>query len=411
MISWVDAVFFFYMFVGLYMLSLFFFIYFPNRKNLFSYPKAKPEPISIVIPCYNEAENIGGTIESLLKLNYPKEMIEIIVVDDKSTDNSVEIIKRYTNKYKNVRLIVNKKNSGGAAEPTNIGIRAAKYDYIAVTDADSTPHPDSLIRMIGYLQEDEKVGGVTCSVLAKNPKNFVQYLQSVEYFVIAFNRKLLDFIDAVYVTPGPLALYKKKVLFEIGLFDTKNLTQDIEIVWRMLNHGYKVRMSLSASVYSATPYTFKDWWKQRIRWTIGGNQCILKYKNVLFKKGIFGYFVIPFFSLSLFIGLFGLGLFTYLFARRIFLSYLSAKYSIYASTAIVSLSELTFYPSILNFFGASLFLLGLGFTLFSLNMMKEYGAKNHKLLNILFYTLVYLSVQPFIMIAAIYKQAIGKYSW
>lgn len=411
MINWVDAVFFFYMFVGLYMLSLFFVIYFPNRKNLFFYPRGKIEPVSIVVPCYNEEKNIGKTIESLLNLNYPKDMFEIIVVDDKSKDNSAEIVKKYADKYKNVRLIVNKKNSGGAAEPTNIGIKAAKYNYVAVTDADSTPHPDSLIRMIGYLQNDEKVGGVTCAVLAKKPENFIQYLQSVEYFVIAFNRKLLDFIDAVYVTPGPFALYKKKVLLEIGMFDTKNLTQDIEIVWRMLDKGYKVRMCLAASVYSATPSKFKDWWKQRIRWTIGGNQCIYKYRKVIFKKGIFGFFIIPFFSLSLFIGLFGLGLFSYLLGRRMLVSYLSTKYSIYASTAIVSLEELSFYPSILNFFGASLFLLGAGFTFYAINVLKEYRNYNYKILNILFYMIVYLSVHPFIMITALYKQAIRRYSW
>ena len=97
--NWVDLVFFFYIFVGLYMLSLFVFIYFPNRGNLFSYPRGKIEPVSIVMPCYNEAETIGGAIESLLKLNYPKEMIEIIVVDDKSKDNSAEIVRRYTKKY------------------------------------------------------------------------------------------------------------------------------------------------------------------------------------------------------------------------------------------------------------------------------------------------------------------------
>src|SRR3989338_10605207 len=126
----VESIFFFYMFVGLYMLSLFLLIYFQNKSRLFSYPKGKPEPVSIIIPCYNDASSIGAAIESILKIKYPKNMIEIIVVDDCSTDNSAEIVSNYVKKYKNVRLIVNKRNSGGAAEPTNIGILAARLPIL-----------------------------------------------------------------------------------------------------------------------------------------------------------------------------------------------------------------------------------------------------------------------------------------
>jgi len=410
-LSTIDIIFFIYMFIGLYMISLFLIIYIPNRKKMFDHAKGKPEPISIVVPCYNEGENIGKTIQSLLNLNYPKKMIEIIVVDDCSTDNSVEIAKKYSKKYKNIKVIVNKRNSGGAAEPTNIGVKAAKYKYIAVTDADSYPEKDSLIKMIGFLQEDETVGAVTCSILAKNPKKFIQRLQAIEYVVIAFGRKLLDFIDAVYVAPGPLALYRKDLLIKVGLFDTKNLTQDIEIIWRLLSHGYKTRIALSAKVYSETPTKFKIWWKQRIRWTIGGTQCILKYKTLFLKRGMLGLFIIPFFTLSLFLGLFGLSLFTYLISRRFLLTYLTTKYSIYAQTAILRFEDLTFTPSVLNFFGAALFFVGLGFTILTIFVMNEKGVKNKNIPRTLFYQLIYLMIYPIILIAALWKLMRGKYSW
>lgn len=410
--TFVDVVFFFYIFVGLYMLSLFVFIYMQNRKEIFEHPLGKPEPVTIVMPCYNEGEHIGEAIESMLKLDYPKDMIEIIVVDDKSRDNSAEIVRRYTKKYKNVRLIVNKRNSGGAAEPTNIGIMAAKHDYIAVADADSTPNRDALIRMIGYLQENKKVGGVTCAVLAKPPRTFMQKLQAIEYAVIAFNRKMLDMVDSVYVTPGPFALYRKKTLVKVGLFDTKNLTQDIEIVWRLISKGYVARMCLATAVYSATPERFKQWWRQRIRWNIGGTQTLMKYKGLVFRKGMLGAFIIPFFSASLFIGLFGLGMYIYLMSRRLLVAYLSTKYSLAASTAVVSLQDLSFSPSVLNFFGAILFILGLSFTLLALFVMKEYHLKrSNSFFNIMFYIIVYLAVYPFIMVTSLTKLATGKYSW
>ena len=410
-LNFIEFVFFLYIFIGLYMLTLLITIYLPNRKRIFKYPKGKPEPVSIVISCYNAEKVIGGTIESLLNLDYPKNMIEIIVVDDKSTDNSVKIVRKYTKKHKNVRLIVNKKNSGGAAEPRNIGIKAAKYDYVAFTDDDSEPEKDALLKMIGFLQEDKKVGGVTCAVMAKDPRTFMQKLQAIEYTIIAWNRKLLDLVDAVYVTPGPFALYRKKVLLEIGLFDKKHLTEDIEIVWRMLANGYKARMCLAARVYSETPVKFSKWWKQRIRWNIGGTQCILQYKSLIFRRGMLGAFIIPFFSASLFIGLFGLGLFIYLLTRRVLVYYLSTKYSIYASTTILTLQDLTFSPSILNFFGAVLFLLGAFFTFYGLGVMRELKKKHTNIFNILFYMLIYLAIYPLIMITALYKLATGRYSW
>ena len=394
------------------MTSLLIFIWYPNRKKLFEHPLGKPVPISIIMPCYNDSKTIGDAIDSLMNLKYPQEMIEVIVVDDKSQDNSVDIVNEYIKKYSGkLKLILNPKNSGGAAEPTNLGIKSAKYDFIAVTDADSMPEPDALIKMIGFLQQNNRVAAVTCAVMARGSQTFMQKIQMIEYSIIAWNRKLLDCVDAVYVTPGPFALYKKSALIEVGLFDTKNLTQDIEIVWRLLSHGYIARMCLGARVYSETPLKFKQWWKQRIRWNIGGTQCIVKYRKTLFKKGMLGAFIIPFFSFSLFLGLFGLALFTYLFIKRIIIKYLATKYAIYGGATLLRFQDLNIHPTVLNFFGFALFLWGFVFTMIGLGIMDMRKKPETKLFNILFYLLVYLTIYPFIMITALTKYIRGKYTW
>jgi len=378
---------------------------------MFSYPASKPVPVSIIVPCYNASATIGAALDSLLKLEYPKDLLEIIVVDDKSKDNSVAIVNNYVKKYSNIRLIVNTRNSGGAAEPTNIGVKHAKYEIVAVTDDDSTPEPSALRKMLGFLQQENKTAAVTCAVLARSRNTFMQKLQAIEYTSIAWSRKLLDSVDSVYVTPGPFALYKKKVLIEVGLFDTKNMTQDIEIVWRLLSKGYRARMCLAARVYSETPKTFKKWFKQRVRWNIGGTQTLMKYRGLVFKKGMLGAFIIPYFSMSLFLGLFGLGMFFYLMGRRIAVSYISTHYSLAAHTTVLRLSELSFSPSVLNFFGAILFLLGLVFTLLGIGIMRERLLHYRNIFNIVFYMLVYLTIYPFIMITGLYKLVRGTYSW
>lgn len=409
--GFIDSVYLLYTFVGLYMIVLMFFVYFPNRKKMFKYPLGKPEPVSVIVPCYNAAHNIGKTIDALLNLDYPKNMIEIIVVDDASTDNSKEVIQSYVDKHKNVRGIFRKENFGMASGPTNQGIRAAEHEYILVTDDDSSPEKDALKKMIGFLQKDKTVGAVTPTILVKNPKKFIEKLQAIEYIMISFSRKLLDFVDSIYVTPGPFALYKKKVLLEVGLFDEKNMTQDIEIVWRLLSHGYKARMVLGARTYVDSPKDIKSWWRQRIRWNIGGAQTMFKYKRWIFRENMLGRFILPFFSISLFIGLFGLGMLVYLLSRRFIYSYLSAKYSATAETAIIVLSDLSLNPSILNFFGIVLFIIGLFYTLFGIYTMSELRKEHMGFYSMTIYLTIYLSIYPINLIHSLIKMARKNYSW
>lgn len=409
--TFVDVVFFFYSFVAIYMLSLMVITYLSNRKEMFDHPSGKPEPVSIIIPCYNEGRTIGRVIESIFQMDYPKDMIEIIIVDDFSQDNSVEMIRPYTKKYKNVKLIALPENSGGPAKPTNTGIKAAKYDYILAMDSDSFPKKDALKKMIGYLQEDKEIGGVTCSILVNKPNTFAQRIQHIEYIVIAFARKLLDFIDAVYVTPGPFALYRKEVLFEIGLFEEGNLTQDIEIVWRMMAHGYKARMVLPARVYVDSPRRFKAWWNQRVRWNVGGTQTLWKYRKWSLRNNMLGLFVIPFFTMSMFLGILGLGLFIYLGIKRLFLFLLSSSYSVGAQASIIQFSDFSLNLSILNFFGIALFVLGTTYSLFGIWAMKEVPLKKLKIFNLTFFLSLYLMIYPLIMIAALWRMARGNYSW
>jgi cellulose synthase/poly-beta-1,6-N-acetylglucosamine synthase-like glycosyltransferase len=288
---------------------------------------------------------------------------------------------------------------------------AAKYEYVALTDADSCPHRDNLLKMIGFFQEDEKVGAVTSAVLAKKPYTFMQKLQAIEYKIISFNRKLLDCIDSVYVTPGPFTLYKKKILIEVGMFDTKNMTQDIEIVWRMLYHGYKARMSLSTATWSVTPQKFRAWWRQRMRWNLGGLQTMLKYKKFFFRKGILGAFILPFFVISMLTGIVGIGLFAYLTFKRLWVSYFATQLSFIAGTEILRFSELNLSPSVLNFFGLSLIVFGGMFTFFGLSIVKEKELRDKNLLVLGFYFIFYLALYPILLITSIYKLIRGNYTW
>ncbi|MEK6848295.1 MAG: glycosyltransferase [Nanoarchaeota archaeon] len=394
-----------YMFVGLYIFFLFVFIYYKNRKELFAYPRNEKEyTISVLIPAYNEEDAIGNTIEAVMSSTVPFK--EVIVINDGSRDKTAEIVRMMMKRHNNLKLF-DKLNSG-KADSLNQAIKIAKGELIAVVDADSYPEATAVEKMLGFFN-DGKVGAVTCAILVKNTDTFLGKLQAIEYRVIAWTRKLLGCIDSIYVTPGPLAIYRKRVFLEAGGFDTKNLTEDIELTWHLAELGWRREMCLATTVHTTAPSKFKQWFKQRIRWDMGGLQTIYKYRQMFLKKGMLGFFILPFFITSLFLGVLGIGVFVYVFSRRFLSTYFQTRYSFLSDTPIISLDDLFITPSVLNFFGIFMFLLGFFFTLFALKHTKKEGSFNMFIL--LFYMVFYLLLYPIILIVSIYKLAKKDIKW
>lgn len=399
-----------YSFIAFYFLFLFLLIYAKNRKDFFSIPKiTKNHSLSIVIPCYNEEKNIGGTIEAVLNSDY-KGLKKIIVVDDCSTDNSYAVIKKYAKKYKKIMALKTPKNTGKASGSKNYGAKFADTELIGFVDADSYPQKDAIKKMIGFF-DDKNIVSVTSSIFVKKRKRFIEKLQSIEYRIIAFTRKLLGFVGAIYVTPGPLAIYRKKAFDDVGRFDENNLTEDIEITWRFLSKGYKIEMSVPSKAYTVAPNRFKTWYLQRVRWNIGGIQTINKYRRAFARKGILGSFVLPFFILSWVLGILGIAILIYRGFRRITIHYLITKYSIGAQTAVLTLREINLTPSVLLFFGTAILLLSLLFTILALSYSKEKEFKRVGIFNILIYSFIYLLAYPVILITSLFKYVKKEKAW
>ena len=396
------------MFIALYFLFLFALTFIQNRREMFSIPKTnKKYTVSVLVPSFNEEESLEMSVEGILKTDY-KNLLEVIIINDGSTDNTLDVAKKLEKKYSKVRVL-DKKNSG-KADSLNKAIKIAKGELIVVIDADSYPDSHALSSMVGFF-DDEKVGAVTTRILVKNKKNLIENMQAIEYKVIAFTRKLLGFLDSIYVTPGPMALYRKSALKKIKGFDKKNLTEDIEATWHLIHDGYKIKMSFISKAVTVCPDTLGKWIKQRIRWNIGGYQTLLKYKHCFFRKGMLGFFILPFFSFSLIIGVFGLSLLFYRIFIRFVSTYISTKYSIISNTTIFTLRDINLNPSILNFLGIVLFVMGMAFLLFALRLINKHTHERESFFSVVFYSLLYILLRPIVLIVSMYKFSTGKYSW
>ena len=233
----------------------------------------------------------------------------------------------------------------------------------------------------------------------------------MEYHVIAFTRKLLDYVDAIYVTPGPLALYRKSALEDIGGFDTKNMTEDIEVTWHLAYNGYKRRMCLATKATTVVPDKIKQWYRQRRRWNVGGLQCVAKYRKCLGKKEMLGYFILPFFVLQLFLGALGLGIFIYLAITRLIRDFLYAKYSLDVGVPLLTRNDLLITPSFLNYLGIIIFILGAIFTIMALWILEYRAYLKRNIFNLFFYLLFYIAIYPLIMVSATYRFIKGKSRW
>ncbi len=410
MLDFITIVYLVYTFIALYFLFLFIIIYLKNKNKIFEVPKLTREySLSIVVPCYNEEESIGGTIEALLHSDY-KNLRKIIVVDDRSTDNSYQIIKRYAAKYSRVMAVQTPKNTGKASGSKNYGSRFVKTDLIGFVDADSYPEKEAIRNMIGFFDNPD-IAAVTSSVLVKERNNFIEKLQAIEYKIITFSRKLLGFVDAIYVTPGPLAIYRKNLFDKVHGFDERNMTEDIEITWNFVSHGYKVAMSTISRVYTVAPDKFKLWYKQRIRWNVGGIQTINKYKNNFMKAGMLGVFILPFFVMSWVIGVIGILFLAYRIISQAIIWFLSISYSAQAQTAVLTLRDINFTPTILFFFGMALLVLGTAFTLVALSYTKEKGFKKQGIFSFFVYSFVYLLAYPVILVNSAFKYITKTHKW
>jgi len=276
-------------FISLFTSVLYFLSFIVENKKLKAPPwKGSLPKVSVIVPAYNEEKSIAKTIETLLKLDYPKEKLDIIVVNDGSKDNTLG----EASKYKKFIRIFTKPN-GGKASAVNLGIEKAKGQFIATMDADSFVNSDALLNMIGFFQE-KNVACVTASMLIKDPKGFWLRMQAVEYAFGVFLRKAFSLLDAVHVTPGPFSIYRKTFFDKYGGFSEDTITEDTEMAMRIQSKGYRIRTSLTSVVYTIGPNNFKDLYYQRRRWYTGFLENVIKYRKLLNPKyGELGVLMLP----------------------------------------------------------------------------------------------------------------------
>ncbi len=266
-------------------------------------PKRYPS-VTVLVPCWNKAETLGGTVESLLALDYPREKLSITIIDDGSTDNTYEAAQRFA---QNPQIkILQKQNEGSKYSALNYGIAQSDSELVGCLDADSFVAQDALLEIVKRFETEPEVMAVAPAMKVNRPHSVLELMQAVEYTFGIFYKKMFDNLNAISVLPGPFSIYRRSVFEKIGLFRKANHTEDMEMAFRMHQHGLKIANVHTALVYTNVPATLGALVRQRTRWNRGFLENSRDYAYMYFnrKYGHFGMLVLPVALIAFMVGLY-----------------------------------------------------------------------------------------------------------
>ncbi|MDP2844672.1 MAG: glycosyltransferase, partial [Candidatus Methanoperedens sp.] len=240
--------------------------------------------ISIIIPTYNEELLIGKKLDNIFKLDYPYELIEVVIIDS-STDRTQEIIKEYQKKYNCINLITQKRQ--GLATALNTAYAATKNEIVIKTDCDSMLEKDVLKKVAADFA-DTSIGGVTGKQVVINESKVETGYRSLQSKVQVAE----SWIDSTVIFHGPFSAYRKKLIKPI---DPDSIADDSELAIKVRKQGYRAIFDPEIIFYEASQSAFFKRRMQKDRRGKGLIRLLLRHNDVLFnsKYGNYGNLVFP----------------------------------------------------------------------------------------------------------------------
>ena len=295
--------------------------------------------ITIVVPAFNEEKLIEASLRSLAQLDYP--YYEIIVVDDGSNDATVNVVSRTAQNISHTQIRIISQSNSGKSSALNTGIMHAQGDIVVCIDSDSRLHPDSLKFGIVHF-DDPRVGAVGGYVNVINNQKLITRLQQLEYMIgLNFLRRGLSYFNLVTVVPGPIGMFRKRAIQQLGGYNTRSdcFAEDADLTVRLLLNGWRVKGETHMIADTEAPETLYALLRQRYRWKRGIFQAFFaNFYSLLISPSLRGLIIAGILSFESFLfDLIGFGLI--LFSLSSFLVF--AKFEVFfLAFAVISVLDL-----------------------------------------------------------------------
>ncbi|MFD7442537.1 bifunctional polysaccharide deacetylase/glycosyltransferase family 2 protein [Streptomyces sp. NPDC059909] len=240
------------------------------------------DPVSVIVPAYNEEAGIEATVRSLLASTH--QAVQIIVVDDGSTDRTFEIADAIDDR----RVMVIRQPNSGKAAALNTGLAWAHFDIVVMVDGDTVFEPDAVFNLIQPLA-DPRVGAVSGNTKVGNRQGVLGRWQHLEY-VIGFNldRRMFDVMECMPTVPGAIGAFRRDAVVGVGGVSDDTLAEDTDLTMALCRAGWRVVYEESAIAWTEAPSTVRQLWKQRYRWCYGTLQAMWKHRGAVLERGAAG---------------------------------------------------------------------------------------------------------------------------
>ncbi|SEE86913.1 bifunctional polysaccharide deacetylase/glycosyltransferase family 2 protein [Streptomyces sp. Ag109_O5-10] len=239
------------------------------------------EPVSVVVPAYNESAGIEAAVRSLVASDHP---VEIIVVDDGSTDGTADLVESL--RLPGVRVI--RQRNAGKPAALNTGLAAATCELVVMVDGDTVFEHDA-VRTIVQPFADPAVGAVSGNAKVVNRGGLLGRWQHIEY-VVGFNldRRLFDLAECMPTVPGAVGAFRRRALLALGGVSDVTLAEDTDLTMALCRAGWRVVYEEGAVAWTEAPASLGALWRQRYRWCYGTLQAMWKHRGALVQGGTAG---------------------------------------------------------------------------------------------------------------------------
>jgi biofilm PGA synthesis N-glycosyltransferase PgaC len=248
-----------------------------EREPLAPLPDDELPFVSVIVAAYCEEAVIERTLAALLALDYPSR--EIIVVDDGSTDGTVELLRPYAADGR-IRLL-EKRHNEGKAMALNDAIPIARGDIVTIVDADIQPLPDTLRHLVSHFRHG-RVAAVAGNPQVTNTSSLLAKMQATEFAsIVSVLRRAQRVWGRILTVSGAVCAFRKSAMVDVGLFDPEMATEDIALTWKLQRRFYDVRYEPRAVVAMQVPETLRGLYRQRKRWATGLAQVLRRNATML----------------------------------------------------------------------------------------------------------------------------------
>ena len=243
-------------------------------------PLAEAPPVTFIVPCHNEGENVAETIDSLRSQDYPE--FEIIAVNDASRDQTGAVLDSIAQTDPRVRVIHFRKNQGKAMG-LRIGALAARHEFLVCLDGDALLERHATRWLMRHFIEGNRVAAVTGNPRIRNRTTLLGKIQVGEFSsIIGLIKRAQRIYGRIFTVSGVVAAFRKSALHTVGYWNVDMVTEDIDVSWRLQLAYWDIRYEPNALCWILMPETIRGLWRQRLRWAQGGVEVIRRYWRELF---------------------------------------------------------------------------------------------------------------------------------